>query len=274
MHGMVYTFLLCGTKKAVLIDTGFGTCDYKAIVSSLTKLPVEVINTHGHLDHVSQNYAFDTVYIHEADEQVFREHTDASVRLGYIQLLLEQAKIPAFIRRSRLLKAYTKNVVELPEKDNRVYVEDGEEIDLGGRTLRIIQTPGHTRGSIMVLDVEKRYLFSGDMLCDEGILLHFDHSTKVSVFLETMEKLKGMTDQWDKIWPSHHIKPIDSSYIDEYILCAKELMDSVKKEPAKPEHDRPSALAEKDGDPLKQLQVEGKRYVRGHISLSYFDDKL
>ena len=274
MLGMVYAFLLAGTKRAVLIDTGFGTCDYKAIVTSLTKLPVMVINTHGHLDHVSQNYAFDKVCLHADDEPVFHEHTDAAVRLGYIRMLLDEAKAPSFIGRSRLFKAYTKNVVELPEKDNRVHVSDGDEIDLGERTLKIIHTPGHTRGSIMILDKEKRYLFSGDMLCDEGILLHFDHSTKVSAFLETMEKLKGMADQWDKIFPSHHIYPIDSSYIEEYIQCAKDLILSAEEAPAEREDNKTDPAAGNAKGKGMVPPSEIKRAVRGHISLSYTLDKL
>ena len=114
-NGMVYGFLLAGRDRAVLLDTGFGTCDYKKMAASVTALPVDVINTHGHLDHVSQNYAFDRAYLHPADETVFREHTDAAMRLGYIRMLLREAKLPAFLVDSGLVKLLTKKVCEILE---------------------------------------------------------------------------------------------------------------------------------------------------------------
>ncbi|MBR4393502.1 MAG: MBL fold metallo-hydrolase [Oscillospiraceae bacterium] len=252
-NGMVYGFLLAGRDRAVLLDTGFGTCDYKKMAASVTALPVDVINTHGHLDHVSQNYAFDRAYLHPADETVFREHTDAAMRLGYIRMLLREAKLPAFLVDSGLVKLLTKKVCEIPAKDNRLPLRDGEEFDLGGRTLRIIYTPGHTPGSVCVLDAEKRRLFSGDTVCDEGVLLNFDHSCSVKTFRESIEKLKSMSDQWDEIWPAHHLKPIDNSFLDLYLTCTDGILAGAEKE-----KDVPGLLVRE----------------KGRIKLCYTADKL
>ena len=70
----VYLYLLAGTEKALLIDTGFGEIDLPAAVRSLTSLPVEVVNTHGHFDHIGGNGAFDQVRLHRADEALYHLH--------------------------------------------------------------------------------------------------------------------------------------------------------------------------------------------------------
>ena len=98
------------------------------------------------------------------------------------------------------------------DRGDRFTDEEPITLDLGGRTLQIIHTPGHTQGSICILDVERRWLFSGDTICDEGVLLHFDHSCSVAVFKQSVEKLKARSSEWDKIWPCHHLKPIDNSF--------------------------------------------------------------
>lgn len=68
-------YLVTGTKRSLLIDTGWGTGDLPALVSSLTQLPVDVVNTHGHRDHVSGNSQFPQVYIHYSDLPLVDETT-------------------------------------------------------------------------------------------------------------------------------------------------------------------------------------------------------
>ena len=58
----VISYLILGDKRALLFDTGIGVGDMKKLVSNLTDLPVTVLNSHTHYDHVGGNYAFDDVY--------------------------------------------------------------------------------------------------------------------------------------------------------------------------------------------------------------------
>lgn len=224
LNGMVYAFLLVGRDRAVLLDTGFAVCDYRKYAEQLTKLPVDVINTHGHLDHIGQDAAFDRVYIHEADIPVYAEHSNGAIRLEYLRSLLMEAKLPKSLAYSKLTALLLHKFCYIPVKEDLIPISDGTEFDLGGRTLRIIHTPGHTPGSVCILDMEKRRLFSGDTICDEGVLLHFDHSMSVTVFRESARKLKEMSSAWDEIWPCHHLKPIGNEFIDEYVACADEII--------------------------------------------------
>ena len=252
-NGTVYGFLLEGEDYAMLIDTGLGFCNYKKYVKQLTHKPVEVVNTHGHLDHVSQNQAF-RCHMHPADAAVLAEHRSHDLRLGFIKDLLKGANLPEAVLDSKLVALLFKKITDLPKTLPFLPVQDGDTFDLGGRTLQVIHVPGHTPGSIVLLDVERRWLFSGDMVCDEGVLLNFPESCSVQTFKDSMLKLKSLSDQWDTIYPAHHIKPIDNSFIDEYIACAEEVLSG-------------QVTEEEQAAPIIM-------HKRGTIALAYTPDKL
>ncbi len=129
-------FLVKGTKKYVLIDSGMGRGSLKQYIAQFTGgTPIAVIFTHNHGDHIGQ--------------------ADEFIRDG-VELIGEADK-PGLLR---LLKSrglpddlITKNVVA---------VHDGDRIDLGDRTLVVYNAPGHTPGSLVVFDEETGNLFTGD----------------------------------------------------------------------------------------------------------------
>lgn len=121
--GGVRFFLLEGAEKALLIDTGMSGLDARGIARSLTDRPVTLLNTHADRDHVGGNARFDRCLMHPAEAAHYAESG------------MDCAIVP---------------------------VNDGDVIDIGGRPLRIIHLPGHTPGSIAVLDENARVLISGD----------------------------------------------------------------------------------------------------------------
>ena len=120
--GGVRLFLLAGTEKALLIDSGMNLNNARDIAAGLTNLPLSLLNTHADRDHIGSNEQFDAFYMHPAEEPVYRR----SGKPGTI----------------------------LP-------VREGDALNLGDRELRIIHLPGHTPGSIAVLDVQNKVLISG-----------------------------------------------------------------------------------------------------------------
>jgi glyoxylase-like metal-dependent hydrolase (beta-lactamase superfamily II) len=220
----IYSFLLCGTEKAVLIDTGMGFTDMKHITDQLTSLPVAVVNTHGHLDHIARNYQYETAYLHPADEAVFLQHSDYDYRYFLLKGLLAESKLPEWLLKLPIVCGQVKKFCTIPARDNRHPLADGMRLDLGGRTLEVICTPGHTPGSVCLLDIERRQLFSGDTVCDEGVLLNLDHSTSVETFKESILRLKAASERFGPIWPAHHALPLDHSWMDEYIHCADQIL--------------------------------------------------
>lgn len=172
-------FLVEGEEKAVLIDSGFNCTDARSIVESLTRLPIMLLNTHGDGDHISGTGAFDTIYMSAED------FSGCGVADRFPEVRLEE-------------------------------VNDNDLISLGGRTLKIVKIPGHTYGSIAIIDIENRYLFSGDSVQDGQIFMFGDHRSPEQ-FRDSLLKLKGLAGEFEKIYPSHSTVMLENDYIDKVI---------------------------------------------------------
>ena len=162
-------FLLEGTERALLIDSGMNVRNAREIAESLTRLPVSLLNTHADRDHIGCNEEFASFYMHPDDEPNYRR----SGKGGQV--------IP---------------------------VRDGDEIELGGRKLRIIHLPGHTPGSIAVLDIGSRVLISGDPVQEHGRIFMFGENRNMQNYIASLERLMTMTKDFDEIWPSHADFPV------------------------------------------------------------------
>lgn len=220
----IYLYLLAGDERAMLIDTGLWNIDAAGIAQSLTAKPVFAVNTHGHLDHISANDQFEEVYLHPADEDVFAQHSSYEVRLAFARGLMAEQGLPVSLLDEPPLREKTQRACSLAQRENRKPLQDGMVFDLGGRHVRVVETPGHTLGSVCLLDEENRWLFSGDTVCDQGVLLHFPHSAPVAVFLESVRKLQALSGQYDVIWPGHHRFPLEKEILRRYASCAQRLI--------------------------------------------------
>lgn len=187
-------FLLTGREKALLIDTGMTAPEARKIAEGLTDLPLFLLNTHADRDHISGNGAFSTLYMHPAEE----EHYRAAGGAGTV-----------------------------------VPIRDGDELDLGDRPLRIIHLPGHTPGSVAVLDVKHRVLISGDPIQEDGRIFMFGAHRNMGDYIESLVRLKGRADEFDQIWPSHATIPVSPARIDDLIEGAgKVLSGEIEGRPA------------------------------------------
>ena len=138
----VISYLILGKEKALLFDTGMGISDIRKLVSGLTALPVIVLNSHTHNDHVGGNWQFDTIYSMDTDfsrQNAKGSTADAQDELAPGQICGELPK--DFDAKSYRTKPWTITK----------YVHDGDKLDLGHRTLEIISTPGHTPDAICLL---------------------------------------------------------------------------------------------------------------------------
>ena len=172
--GGVRFFLLTGTEKALLIDSGMMVNNAKEIAETLTDLPVFLLNTHADRDHIGSNEEFESFYMHLAEESVYRN----SGKPG-----------------------------------NIIPIQEGDTIDLGNRELRIIDLPGHTPGSIAVLDVSARVLISGDPVQRNGRIFMFGPHRNMEMYIESLEELEKKISEFDEIWPSHADIPITTDTI-------------------------------------------------------------
>jgi Zn-dependent hydrolases, including glyoxylases len=136
-------YLLEGEDRALLIDAGAWMPHLAETVAKLTDKPVTLVLTHGHGDHVGGVIGFPECWIHPADTSMIGEgarHYGIKVNL----------------------------------------LSEGEVIDLGGRQIEVLATPGHTSGSVTFFDKERGYGFSGDAFGSTNLLL-FTNSFKTLV---------------------------------------------------------------------------------------------
>lgn len=145
-------FLIEGEKAALLLDTGFGQGNLKELISGLTQKPLKLVLSHSDRDHIGGCAQFEgEVFLHPAEYE-------------------------------RFLQNMPQNRLSL-----RPLWED-DTIDLGERELTVLHTPGHTPGSIMLLEQETEVLFSGDSIA-EGPIYMFGPGRNLEALCASMEQL-------------------------------------------------------------------------------------
>lgn len=104
-------------------------------------------------------------------------------------------------------------------------VNDGDILDLGDRPLQIIHLPGHTAGSIAVLDMNNRVLISGDPIQQNGRIFMFGAHRNMNDYIKSLAKLNQMTDRFEELWPSHGDIPIRPELIGQLLEGSKKVIN-------------------------------------------------
>jgi glyoxylase-like metal-dependent hydrolase (beta-lactamase superfamily II) len=212
-HGGDNIYLVAGETRALLVDTGTGAADLAACVRGLTTLPLTVVNTHGHPDHAGGDHQFAAVGAHSDDFdailQLVSRGSGAGRRAGLLRRLLGFGPPP-----SATGGAFDRGRLEP--------VTAGHVFDLGGRRLEVLETPGHTPGSVCLLDRAHRLLFAGDN--DNTLVwLFLENSLPLEVYLRTLQGLQARAGQFDTILPGHG-PPLDVAFLGEQIACAESIL--------------------------------------------------
>lgn len=204
-------YIVVGEERAALIDTGSGTCDLHAVVRSVTDLPYDVYLTHGHRDHSGGCRQFAQVYLHEGDRQTAKNVTLES-RQDYVQFCM---KDEAFVKRIFSLMPQ--------EGDFPEFLDYPDNIDLGGRSLEVLHIPGHSAGSICLLDKTAHVLFLGDTVTSGTLILApgEDRRQVAKVWLTGMKKLKSLSRWYCNIATGHGTK-MDFDRMDAVMALAED----------------------------------------------------
>ncbi len=207
-------YLVEGKERALLIDTGIGAGDLEKFVKSLTNLPLLVVNTHAHGDHINSDFQFKEVYIHPDEIEEAERNLTKENRANVISNILKNN--PDYGE---------ENILEVKEYSKPDFIPIDEEyiFDLGDRKLEVIVTPGHTPGCICLLDRENKLLFSGDNNC-QHIWLFMNNSTSVETYFKSLERLMTFSEHFDTIFPGH-LEPMGKEYLDEVHTCVKSILD-------------------------------------------------
>ena len=208
----VHCFLVEGREKAVLIDTMVGLRGLKDLVATLTELPVEVVLTHGHMDHAGGVFEFGSCRIHPEDMPMLDGKT-LPARMGYMNGQLEALGAQPLPQEEFLIDAPVECTPIL----------GGDKLDLGGRVLEVIHVPGHTRGSLCFLDPATGDFFAGDA-CNNNTLVMMDVSATISQYLEALLALKERQGDIRRFYLFHGPSLQDKSCMDDNIQCCREIL--------------------------------------------------
>lgn len=185
----VYSYLLVGEDKALLIDTGYGFYDLKSVVRSLTQKPLIIVNTHGHCDHTGGNAQFDEIcYIHEADLELCREHNSYEMRKSNALRSMHTMDYETGAVKNILPDGFDIEAYAGMGAGRLKTVREGDVFDLGGVTAEILETPGHTKGGISVLYREQNLIFIGDA-AGFFVWLFLPESTGKDAYIRMLDKL-------------------------------------------------------------------------------------
>ncbi len=182
---MVRAFLFTGTRQALLVDSTNGSGDLAGAVRTLTDRPVMLVNTHADKDHIGCNHQFPAAWMHPAEFAYYAETCGAG------------SAPPAPL-------------------------QDGETIDLGGRSFQVVLVPGHTYGSIALLDRENRILVCGDTVSTGPVFL-FGRARNLDAYEVSLKRLLDLGGAFDTIYPSHGEFPVGRSQLENQLRCAQRL---------------------------------------------------
>lgn len=217
----VYCYLIVGEKRALLIDSGYASTHAKEYVRSVTELPVVLVNTHGHFDHIGGDSEYEEAYLSEKDMDVAREHSEKESLAKMMESTRRKNVLFKILFALPGIKRKVQDSLDMGVINWTGLPEEGS-FDLGGRKVLYFDVPGHTPGSICLFDEKTRFLFPGDMLCETGALLGFDYSSTVTEFKASVLKMQkfAMVNRVSEIYPSHHLTPATDEIFEKYIrLC-------------------------------------------------------
>ncbi len=181
-------FLLEGKEKSLLIDSGMMTRNARDLARGLTSHSILLLNTHADPDHIGSNAQFDSFYMNPAEA------------INYYKLHGGKGEM-------------------LP-------IWDGDVIDLGDRPLKVITLPGHTPGSVAVLDINNRWIFTGDPI-QTGRIFMFGIHREMHAYRLSLLKLAAMSEQFDLIYPSHAQCPVEKKLIMQLYDAAGKVMEGL-----------------------------------------------
>ena len=200
-HSIIY--LLCGQSKALLFDTGLGLSPVSPIVKELTKLPLIVVLSHWHFDHVGGAYEFNNVIGWKSDAMI--NACKNGINLNAMNKQFDTAFWESIGH--NLLQINSFSSIQLLDKEG--------VIDLGGYSIKLLHTPGHTYDSICLYEPKQGWLFTGDSVYPGPIYLQFEDSDIAAYqrSIVTLEKLDVTS-----ILPGHNA-----------ILSSASLMTEIRK---------------------------------------------
>lgn len=186
-----HCYLLEGNDRALLIDTGLGICDISEEVKDLTDKPVIAVATHVHWDHIGGHKYYPDFYAHEAELNWLSGEFPLSMDTIH-GMVLDRCDPP---------DGYDVNTYEFFQGIPSRVLHDSDIIDLGGRSITVLHTPGHSPGHMCFWEAARGYLFTGDLVYKDTLFAYYP-STDPQAYLKSLERIAKLPA--NQVFPSHH----------------------------------------------------------------------
>lgn len=207
-----HCYLLNGTERSLLIDTGLGVKNIWEQVQKLTDKPITAVTTHVHYDHFGGHKYFPDFYVHEAETKWIN---------GAFPLTIEQVRSFLIEEPCDFPENFDINNYYLFKGVPTRVLKDNDTIELGERTIQVLHTPGHSPGHMCFFEKDNSYLYTGDLIYI-GELFAYYPSTDPIAYMNSIKKLLPLPVK--RILPAHHdlnvplsiIKDIDRAFTELY----------------------------------------------------------
>lgn len=213
------SYLILGKHRALMFDTGTGMVPLRPLVEKLTQLPVTVINSHTHYDHVGGNWEFDRVLA--IDSPYTRANTagfphDALATEVAPDAFCKGAPVglDTAVFRTRAWKASGS-------------IGDGDTIDLGGRRIEVLQVPGHTPDAIALIDRANGLLWTGDSWY-EGTLWLYVPETDLDAYERSIARLAALAPGLKQVLPAHNTASADPARLDGVLDAVRKMREGTE----------------------------------------------
>jgi glyoxylase-like metal-dependent hydrolase (beta-lactamase superfamily II) len=186
-----YNYLILGTERAVLFDSGPGLRDIRPVAESLTNLEITFVPSHFHYDHVGNGTSFDRV---------------AVVDLRYLRVRAPSDRLQfEFHEHLGVAEGIEPPLLEIDD-----WLTPGSTLSLGDRMLRVLYTPGHTEDSISLFNPESGYVFTGDFI-NPGPILAFLPNSDMGQYLQGTNTLIEEVPAGARLFSAHSVAPPELS---------------------------------------------------------------
>ena len=214
----VQMYLVTGTEKAALIDTGYGLSgDLDKVVKSITDKPVVCLVTHCDPDHAGSAALFDDIHMSDFDQVLMDNGSLAQMgRFGTAQAMADDEERVKYFK-EHMVKAKTfeyKNI------------SDGEVFDLGDRALVAISFPGHTEGSMCFWNREENYCLVGDAVANvNSPVLFFKKCRSLEDYKANLIAFIAKVGDGCDLYSGHNADALPKDLIPEILTLCDEILD-------------------------------------------------
>lgn len=222
-HGVMF-YLVIGNERAALVDCGFGVTDtLPEFLARLTDKPIVCIVAHGHPDHAGAAALFDDIWMNERDEKLLPVSLSYERRMDDVFGIGPDGKQKPV---DKELKAYCEEHIVMTEKLNYKPMKDGDVFDLGGKRLEVVELPGHTQGSVALVNQAENYALISDCFSHRTAMVKAPTEKRVALtaYRDGLARFLGMIDKDTRMYWGHGVEPVPISTPESMLQACNEVL--------------------------------------------------